>query len=320
MPFMHTEGDFSGYSNVAYGSSGRMQIDYTVNGVHFGDPTKVIDDDYVDTMIENGVKTTIPAERTTIYYELQAIYVDEASGFGPGLAVGRHWERDWVQGWYYNAIYPGTYVYHTWKELSAEYAAPEPVDVSALGSMTDLSGVKIAVTPGLALRYPDVAVDVTVHRVDSNPSVAALYVAISVRRENGTGYSVNIYECFEMAVLTAGASHTAEFTWNETLEGGDYVMSGVVFPVSGFAYDDAPENNIDVDGTVTVLVLVGDINDDAKVDIRDIGAAAKAFGSYPGHDRWNSDADIDGNDKIDIRDIAKIAKDFGKTLESLVAS
>jgi hypothetical protein len=97
-------------------------------------------------------------------------------------------------------------------------------------------------------------------------------------------------------------------------------MSGVVFPVSGFAYDDAPENNIDVDGTVTVLVLVGDINDDAKVDIRDIGAAAKAFGSYPGHDRWNSDADIDGNDKIDIRDIAKIAKDFGKTLESLVAS
>jgi len=320
MPFMHTEGDFSGYSNVAYGSSGRMQIDYTVKGVHFGDPTKVIDDDYVDLMIENGVKTSDETERRAIYYELQAIYVDEASGFGPGKASGRHWERDWVQGWYYNPIYPGNYFYHLWKALSTEYAAPEPVDISALGSITDLDGVKIAVTPGLVERYPDVSVDVTVHRLDTNPAVAALYVVIGVNRTDDTGYSVIISECVETAVLTAGASYTAEFVWTETLAGGAYVMSGVVGVVSGFAIDEAPENNIDVDGTVTVLVLVGDINDDAKVDIRDIGAAAKAFGSYPGHDRWNIDADIDGNSKIDIRDIAKIAKDFGKTLESLVAS
>ena len=318
MPFMHTQGDFSGYSNVEYGSSGRMQIDYTVSGVHFGDPTKVIDDAYVDEMIENGVKTVDVAERTVIYYELQAIYVAECCGFGPGQAVGRHWERDWVQGWYYNAIYPGTYVYHMWKELSAEYTAPALVDVSAVGSITNLDGVKIAVTPGLALRYPDVAIDVSVHRLDSNPAAAALYVIIAVNRTDATGYSVIIEECLEMAVLTAGSSYTAEFTWNETLAGGDYVMSGVVGVVSGFAFDEATENNIDVDGTVTVLVLVGDLNDDGTVGIKDLYPPAAAFGTNIGDDRWNAKADLDGDGYIGIKDLYKVASNFGKSLQSLV--
>ncbi|MDI6826092.1 MAG: dockerin type I domain-containing protein [Candidatus Aenigmarchaeota archaeon] len=56
----------------------------------------------------------------------------------------------------------------------------------------------------------------------------------------------------------------------------------------------------------------GDINRDGQVDIRDIATVAKAFGSYPGHSKWNPVADIDGNGIIDILDIAKVAKNFGK--------
>jgi len=64
-----------------------------------------------------------------------------------------------------------------------------------------------------------------------------------------------------------------------------------------------------------------DINYDLKVDIRDIAIAAIAFGSYPGHSKWNPSADVTGStpgvpdDKVDIRDIALIAKDFGKTAQ-----
>ena len=29
--------------------------------------------------------------------------------------IGRHFERDWVNGWYYNALYPGYYYYSLWK-------------------------------------------------------------------------------------------------------------------------------------------------------------------------------------------------------------
>ena len=50
---------------------------------------------------------------------------------------------------------------------------------------------------------------------------------------------------------------------------------------------------------------------DIKVDIKDVATAAKAFGSYPGHAKWNTVADINLDYKIDIKDIAAIAKKFG---------
>jgi len=59
--------------------------------------------------------------------------------------------------------------------------------------------------------------------------------------------------------------------------------------------------------------MAGDINIDGKVDIKDLCFAAKAFGSYPGHARWNYVADENEDSKIDILDIALIAKNFGKT-------
>ena len=52
---------------------------------------------------------------------------------------------------------------------------------------------------------------------------------------------------------------------------------------------------------------------DFKVDMKDIGAAAKAFGSYPGHARWSTGADINGDYKVDMKDIGAIAKRFGWT-------
>lgn len=50
---------------------------------------------------------------------------------------------------------------------------------------------------------------------------------------------------------------------------------------------------------------------DLKVDIKDVALAAKAFGGYPGHERWSTVADINNDCKIDIRDVAAIAKMFG---------
>ena len=65
-----------------------------------------------------------------------------------------------------------------------------------------------------------------------------------------------------------------------------------------------------------------DINHDLEVDIRDVATAALAFGSYPGHEKWNPHADITGliplepDDQVNIRDLALIAKNFGKEYNS----
>jgi len=50
---------------------------------------------------------------------------------------------------------------------------------------------------------------------------------------------------------------------------------------------------------------------DIKVNIRDVSAAAAAFGSYPGHARWSTAADITGDYQVNIRDVAAIAALFG---------
>jgi len=60
-----------------------------------------------------------------------------------------------------------------------------------------------------------------------------------------------------------------------------------------------------------------DINHDYKVDMKDIGPAARAFGTIPGDPRWNPAADITGpttwvpDGKIDMRDLGLIARNFG---------
>lgn len=76
--------------------------------------------------------------------------------------------------------------------------------------------------------------------------------------------------------------------------------------------DSSPFDNMYA-GDVFKVTFLTDIDKNFKVDILDIARAARAFGSYLGHARWDADVDVDENKKIDILDIAKIAKDFGRT-------
>jgi peptide/nickel transport system substrate-binding protein len=72
-----------------------------------------------DVLIEAGVATTVPAEREAIYYDLQALYISEVPSVCTLQPAGRHWQRDWVQGWYFNpgiSGQPGVYNNHLWKE------------------------------------------------------------------------------------------------------------------------------------------------------------------------------------------------------------
>jgi hypothetical protein len=67
------------------------------------------------------------------------------------LPIGRHYERDWLVGWYYNPIYSGFYGYNLWKwyyveeslQASAKqpYSSLLPVDINYDGKvdMKDIS-------------------------------------------------------------------------------------------------------------------------------------------------------------------------------------
>jgi hypothetical protein len=60
------------------------------------------------------------------------------------------------------------------------------------------------------------------------------------------------------------------------------------------------------------FAVVGDVNGDGKVDIRDVAMVVAAFGSYPGSPKWNPACDLNGDLKIDIRDVAIVCAHFGQ--------
>jgi subtilase family serine protease len=69
--------------------------------------------------------------------------------------------------------------------------------------------------------------------------------------------------------------------------------------------------NGDVSG-VTAMLPAGDINNDNKVNILDLGLLADAFGSTPSSDTWNDAADLNCDGKVDILDLGLLADSFGK--------
>ncbi len=57
--------------------------------------------------------------------------------------------------------------------------------------------------------------------------------------------------------------------------------------------------------------LVGDVNADGKVDMKDVGYVARRFMCVPGDPRWDPMADTNNDEKTDMVDIGTVARHFG---------
>ncbi|RJS84814.1 hypothetical protein CW706_03045 [Candidatus Bathyarchaeota archaeon] len=88
-PYMYSEGTFAYFQS-------------------YGDPE-------VDELVLQGVRETDDNKRIEIYWKLGNKYFEDVPSVPLYQDAGRHWERTWVAGWYYNPIYPGPYFYHLWK-------------------------------------------------------------------------------------------------------------------------------------------------------------------------------------------------------------
>jgi hypothetical protein len=68
-----------------------------------------------DSLIEAGMNTIDPAERQVIYNDYQRIYHEEVPGVPLAQPTTRHYQRDWVWGWYYNPAAAGMDFYEMLK-------------------------------------------------------------------------------------------------------------------------------------------------------------------------------------------------------------
>ena len=60
--------------------------------------------------------------------------------------------------------------------------------------------------------------------------------------------------------------------------------------------------------------LIGDINADGKVDMKDIGYVARRFMCIPGDPLWDPIADLNKDGIINMTDIGTVARHFGESL------
>jgi hypothetical protein len=64
---------------------------------------------------------------------------------------------------------------------------------------------------------------------------------------------------------------------------------------------------------ITATLLPGDINNDNKVSIADLGLLADSFGKVLGSTGFNANADLNGDWQVDILDLGLLADSFGKS-------
>jgi outer membrane protein assembly factor BamB len=179
-----------------------------------------------------------------------------------------------------------------------------------------------AVTPYKIITGTNLRADGTEGNWNSSNETNRLLINVTVsnhsefRDENVT---VTIYAnatSVNYTTITIGPNNFAvvPLTWNTTdFPRGNYTLLADITLAPG---ETNTANNSLTGGWVGVSI-VGDITGpngvpDGKVDIKDISAVAKAFGSIPGHPKWNPVVDINQDIKVDIKDISSAAKNFGK--------
>jgi parallel beta-helix repeat protein len=73
------------------------------------------------------------------------------------------------------------------------------------------------------------------------------------------------------------------------------------------------EDNIDRYPLMTPWVhIVGDINQDGRIDVKDLVLVVKHYASYPSHPEWDPNADVNGDLKVDIKDLVLVIKHYGE--------
>ncbi len=116
-PYMHSQGDFAyfqSYNNAT-----------------------------VDMMIDTAVKLSLKDPTAQAYYwELQLEFYRSVPTIPMYQPLSRHYEQAWVQGWYYNPLYPGPYAYSMWKQdvISGNVNYDSIVDMRDIGAIARAYG------------------------------------------------------------------------------------------------------------------------------------------------------------------------------------
>jgi len=199
----------------------------------------------------------------------------------------------------------------SWRPAPPHFAVIESAVVTSPLAEHDLAVINVTTSKQGCLPVPTIGRNYTLQ--------------INVTVENHGGYVESFFDVWTelslglpppfkvgpltVASLAPGETTTLTFNWNTTEASyGNYTVTGVVEAVLGET--DTADNTL-INGIIYVGIP-GDINADGKVDMKDIGNICMAYGSYPGHPKWNPNADINDDGKVDMKDIGIACMHYGQ--------
>ena len=62
------------------------------------------------------------------------------------------------------------------------------------------------------------------------------------------------------------------------------------------------------------VILLGDVNDDGKVELADLMLVIKYYGTTPSSPDWYPDADVNGDGKVELADLMLVIKHYGESI------
>jgi hypothetical protein len=147
-----------------------------------------------------------------------------------------------------------------------------------------------------------------------------VYVNVTVKNKGNATETFDVHFYYDSNLggtttvigLAPDEERVMTITWNTSTAqpGHNYTITSVADPVP-FEMNLA-DNNF-TDGNIMIR-LMGDVNGDGTVNMRDINQLVLVFRSYPGHPKWDPLNDLDRNGIIDMRDITLCILNFGKTI------
>jgi len=305
-PFMHTEGDFTWTCSIQYGRKllagdgflDRIAVDdtadmnwhplgnYGQSGMPYNNwdniPVTDMNNTYVDGLISTGIGLTDPGEASRCYTELADIYYADCPNVMTFQPAGRHYERQWVHGWFYNAVYSGLLFMgeqYLWKQ------DPETV-------ARDVECVTAAITHSTTV--------VTLTAQNNGPS--GEFVTIQVYVKAPLGYLTEEQHRGESKWLNSGESW--DYTTGDVVTTNDPRVIAAWVDIAGWTHPIIESNRgNNMIQTGTHWGQLGDGTGDGYADGMDLGflgshwlAPSDPYNPYNGCCDWNRDGYNDGAD------------------------
>lgn len=165
--------------------------------------------------------------------------------------------------------------------------------------------------------------DVAVINVTASPTKVyagrSVNINITVKNEGDIAETFNVTAYYDdnpigtitVENLASDQETTMTLIWNTAglQPCSNFTISAKAGPLP-FEMDQA--DNTFIDGTVKIKLL-GDVNGDGIVDMKDITIIIYAFGTTPGYPRWNPEADLNNDNVVDVKDVTITLRNYGKT-------